>query len=62
MELHALDGSVQVSTTDSGRLERACNLVVADWHTFFVGDERPVLCHDNTDRRKTDAVVPGLIE
>jgi hypothetical protein len=61
MELHALDGTVQLSRVEAGRFEPAYNLVVADFHTFFVGDEKPVLCHDNTDRRKTDAVVPGLI-
>ena len=35
------------------------NLVVADFNTYFVGKSR-VLCHDNTLRGPTKAVVPGL--
>jgi hypothetical protein len=62
MEMHALDGSVQLSTVERGRYEPSYNLVVADWHTYFVGEEKPVLCHDNTVSRKTDAVVPGLVD
>lgn len=35
------------------------NLVVADFNTYFIGKSR-VLCHDNTLRSPTKAVVPGL--
>ena len=37
----------------------AYNLVVADFHTYFVGGAR-ILSHDNTIRRPTSAIVPGL--
>ena len=37
------------------------NLVVADFHTYFVGHSK-ILSHDNTVRDATDAVVPGLVE
>jgi len=35
------------------------NLIVADFHTYFVGQAR-ILSHDNTIPRATGAVVPGL--
>ena len=35
------------------------NLVIADFNTYFVG-ESGILVHDNTARRPTQAVVPGL--
>ncbi len=35
------------------------NLIVADFHTYFVGQAR-ILSHDNTIPRATGALVPGL--
>ena len=35
------------------------NLIVADFHTFFVGDG--ILAHDMTPRGHTHALVPGLV-
>lgn len=37
----------------------AFNLVVADFHTDFIG-EGLILTHDNTPREPTNALVPGL--
>jgi hypothetical protein len=34
--------------------------VVADFHTYFVGEAK-ILSHDNTIRQPTNAVVPGLV-
>ena len=36
------------------------NLVVADFNTYFVG-ESGILVHDNTPRKPTRAVVPGML-
>jgi len=38
--------------------EPTYNLVVADFHTYFIGDSR-VLVHDNSVRKPTNAKVPG---
>lgn len=40
--------------------EETYNLVVADFHSYFVGEAK-VLSHDNTIRGLTNAVVPGLL-
>jgi hypothetical protein len=57
--LHGADGPVHVSNVELGTEEVTYNLVVADFHTYFVG-YRKVLSHDNTIRQPTRAVVPGL--
>jgi hypothetical protein len=46
------------SLTSDGR-EKTFNLVVADFHTYFVGPEH-VLSHDLTFARPVDVVVPGM--
>lgn len=61
-ELHGLAGTVQLSTVETAKFEPSYNIIVADFHTYFVGEEKAVLCHDNTVSRKTDVVVPGLID
>ncbi len=38
----------------------AYNLIVADFDSYFVG-VAGILVHDNTPRRPTAALVPGLI-
>ena len=58
--LHGLDGSTLLSTVELGNFERAYNLVVADFQTYFVGQGK-LLCHDITVRGPTDAIVPGLL-
>jgi hypothetical protein len=62
MELHGPSGTVQLSTTEDAEFEQTYNLVVAEFHTYFVGERSPVLSQDNTSPQKTDAVVPGLVE
>jgi hypothetical protein len=61
-ELHGLEGTVQLSESETAEFRPAYNVVVADFHTYFVGSKTPVLCHDNTPPAKTNAVVPGLID
>jgi hypothetical protein len=61
MELHGVSGSARVSLTEDGPELETYNLIVADFNTYFVGQGK-LLCHDNTVRRPTDAVVPGLLQ
>lgn len=61
MELHGVGGAARVSQTEDGPEVETYNLIVADFHTYFVGEGK-LLCHDNTVRRPTDAVVPGLLQ
>ena len=61
MELHCADGTMRITIVDDGREQPSYNLIVADFNSYFVGKAR-VLSHDNTVRRVTDAVVPGLID
>lgn len=59
MELHTLGGTSRVSEVAEGSRQTTYNLVVADFHSYFVGESK-VLSHDNTRRRPVDAVTPGL--
>ncbi len=58
-KLHGVTGSTRIRAIESAPDAEAYNLVVADFNTYFVG-ETGVLVHDNTPRRPTQAVVPGL--
>jgi hypothetical protein len=64
--LHALSGGVKVESiekqaeADQLPAEFAYNLIVDDFHTFFVGDQG-LLVHDNTPREPTAALVPGVL-
>jgi hypothetical protein len=64
--LHALSGGIPVETiekqaqSDQLPAEFAYNLIVDDFHTFFVSDQG-ILVHDNTPREPTAALVPGLL-
>jgi hypothetical protein len=53
-------GSVTIDDIQEAKVEETYNLVVADFNTYFVGDNR-LLVHDNTLRQPTQAVLPGLI-
>ena len=64
--LHTLSGGIPVETiekqaqSDQFPAEFAYNLIVDDFHTFFVGDQG-FLVHDNTPRDPTAALIPGLL-
>jgi hypothetical protein len=58
--LHSLGGAVEIKSIEPlDKLEPAHNLVVADFNSYFVGDEG-LLVHDNEFRRPTQSIVPGL--
>ena len=58
--VHTLSGGLRLDRVEklSGP-DVTVSLVVADFNTYFVGDEG-ILVHDNTPRQPTEAVVPGL--
>ncbi|MGA2060864.1 MAG: polymorphic toxin-type HINT domain-containing protein [Thermoguttaceae bacterium] len=64
--MHTISGGVRVESierqavADQLPAEFAYNLIVDDFHTFFVGDQG-ILVHDNTFREPTAALVPGLL-
>jgi hypothetical protein len=59
--LHCVNGTTTPQSVDLTEAQRTYNLVVADFHTYFVGDNQ-IFTHDNTVRSPTNVVVPGLIE
>ncbi|HTN76086.1 MAG TPA: polymorphic toxin-type HINT domain-containing protein, partial [Pirellulaceae bacterium] len=59
MLLHTPTQSLAISRVEQGAHAKTYNLVVADFHTYFAGEMR-LLSHDNTVRRSTDILVPGL--
>jgi hypothetical protein len=59
--LHSLGGSVRVDKVEPAGEDKAYNLVVDDFNTYFVG-QAGLLVHDNEFRKPTRAVVPGLVE
>jgi hypothetical protein len=58
--LHSASGALRVSAVEPAGEAETYNLVVADFNTYFVGYDK-VLSHDNSVRRPTRALVPGLI-
>lgn len=64
-QLHTLSGGATIEDIEKvnadDATESAFNLIVADFSTYFVG-ERGVLVHDNTPRKPTAAVLPGLVD
>src|SRR5581483_2503473 len=46
MLLHGVNSPTKVRETKPGRKAATYNLIVADFHTYFVG-ERKILSHDN---------------
>jgi hypothetical protein len=50
--LHGIGGSPRVASIETAGEEKAYNLVVADFNTYFVG-KHGILVHDNTPRRST---------
>jgi len=61
MQLHGVAGAVPVQSVAAGGVAATYNLIVADYHTYFVGSSK-VLTHDNTIPQPTRALVPGLAE
>jgi hypothetical protein len=61
MFLHAKSGSIEVKIIEESVEQPTYNLVVNDFHTFFVSAEH-VLNHDNTVRQPTTKIVPGFSE
>lgn len=62
--LHAVSGAVAVSsvgdlTVAEAGYTKAHNLILREFHTFFVGAQG-LLVHDNTTRAATANLVPGL--
>jgi hypothetical protein len=59
MLLHSVTGNRPVETVEKGETEQTYNLVVADFHTYFVG-QAGLLCQDLLLPAGTHNVVPGL--
>lgn len=57
--LHGANGSATIESIEEAPVEAAYNLIVEDFATYFVGDQR-LLVHDNTLRKPTLSAVPGL--
>lgn len=56
--LRTAEGSLTIEAIEKAPPAEAYNLIVADFNSYFVGDER-VFVHDNTFRLPTEAIVPG---
>ena len=59
-QVHSLDGGQTVRDINFAPPAEAYNLVVEDFATYFVG-HAGILVHDNTYRRPTTALTPGLL-
>ncbi len=59
-QLHCVGGGQTIDRIEPAASFKAYNLVVADFGTYFVG-EAGVLVHDNTYRKPTTALTPGLL-
>jgi len=59
MVVHGVKGTAIVAANEEGIHAPTYNLVVADHHNYFVGVTR-CLTHDNTPRRPTTLVAPGV--
>jgi hypothetical protein len=57
--LHTVTGNTPVWSVKSAPAEKTYNLVVDDFHTYFVG-KTGVLCQDLRSSNGSDCVVPGL--
>jgi hypothetical protein len=57
--LQSLAGTGRVKGVQSAPEAETYNLVVADFNTYFIGSSG-ILAHDNTPRKPTQAVLPGI--
>jgi hypothetical protein len=60
MMLHTVDGSAELQQASKGPTAEVFNLVVADFHSYFVADGK-WLSHDITPQAPTNTIVPGLL-
>jgi hypothetical protein len=58
--LHSLNGFVEVHAIEQAPIVDCYNLVVDEYHTFFVGESR-VLVHDSTCPEAEPASIPGSL-
>lgn len=59
--LHTVTGMQRIlNLEDQGRVEKVYNLVVADFHTYFVGKSM-VLSHDVLPPEQTNVKIPGML-
>jgi hypothetical protein len=59
--LHCASEFLTIESIADAEAKPAYNLIVEDFATYFVGEQR-LLVHDNTLRAPTLATVPGLVE
>ena len=57
--MHGVSGAATIDSVGPGPKEKTCNLVVADWNTYFVGRGK-LLIHDVTLPGPTTTDLPGL--
>jgi hypothetical protein len=58
MRMATVGGTVEITGIEPSPDAEAFNLVVDEFHTYFVGDAR-VLSHDNLPPQPTEAGLPG---
>ncbi len=57
--LYAANGAVSIDNVEESTPDKAYNLVVSDFHDYFVGESK-FLVHDNSPSLETSAREPGL--
>jgi hypothetical protein len=60
MPLHSLDGSMTVESVEAVRATEVYNLVVSEFHNYFLASPR-LLVHDNSTIADVPVVIPGLM-
>ena len=58
---HGATGPVEIQSLEEEGIEKTYNLVVADVHTYFVGEDL-ILSHDVTIAPPVDAMIPGFVK
>jgi hypothetical protein len=59
MNFHGTEGTTPLRKSESAGVGAVYNLIVADFHSYFVG-KAMIYSHDITARKPTDLAVPGL--
>jgi hypothetical protein len=59
MNFHGVEGTTPLRRSEPAGVGAVYNLIVADFHSYFVGDAL-IYSHDITARKPTDLLVPGL--